>query len=83
MIKLTHKAIARMAGYYVKQDSGTQQSKPSSQHTYYWYDVMDEGCTGWWWTKEDDAYYDCCVANNIALWPLGHADHSLSASLHK
>ena len=56
-MKLTHKAVARAAGYYAYEESGNGWG---------WYDKhgwsLEEHDRGFWWLTEEGAYKDCCEA---------------------
>lgn len=69
-MNLTHKAIARMAGYRVKEEYKWNNSPRYNTHMqwlYKWYDVAEgeESCVSSWFDSEDEAWEACCVNNNL------------------
>jgi len=69
-MKLTHKAIARMAGYRVAEEykwNNSTRYSPQMQWMYKWYDVAEgeESCVSAWFDTEQDAWYACCTDNNL------------------
>lgn len=68
-MKLTHKAIARAAGYRVTHEYRPVDYNNTAgnwKHFYRWYDVefgIDLGSS--WLESEEAAYKDCCIWNGL------------------
>ena len=59
-MKMTFKAIARSAGYRVRESYGSPIGQPMGTY-YFWEDAdHDSSLRGYWLPKEQDAWEDCC-----------------------
>ena len=69
-MKLTYKAIARMAGYRITSEwrnDGPRYTLDNTKEMFKWYDIEDgsDSLVATWTLTEQEAWEMCCIENKL------------------